>query len=97
MTLFFDRIDTVPVINTGMDTQLMQWLGVLVDTLNSDIDRLQNSFNLLTAQSYTSTQITDMQAAGTLSDGILLYDSVLNLYVGRISGALVKFTTAAYP
>ncbi len=97
MTIFLDRIDSVPVINAGIDMQLMQWLWVLVDSLNEDISDIQNAFNLLTAQSYTSTQITDMQTAGTLADGMLLYDSTLNLYVGRISGALVKFTTAAYP
>ena len=70
--------------------QLMQWIGLLVDTLNEDIDEIEGLFNLLSASSYTSTQITNMQTAGTLTDGMLLYDSTLNEYVGRISGALVK-------
>lgn len=97
MTIFLDRMDSVPVINAGIDMQLMQWFWVLVDSLNEDITDIENALNLLTAQSYTSTQITDMQTAGTLADGMLLYDSTLNEYVGRISGSLVKFTTTPYP
>jgi class 3 adenylate cyclase len=95
--LFLDRIDSAPVINSGIEMQLMQWIGLLVDTLNEDIDEIEGLFNLLSASSYTSTQITNMQTAGTLTDGMLLYDSTLNEYVGRISGALVKFTTTPYP
>ena len=72
-------------------------MTVLVDALNEDINDIEGYFNLLTAMSYTSTEITDMQTAGDLVDGVLLYDSVLNVYVGRISGALVKFTTTPYP
>jgi hypothetical protein len=90
-------VDSVPALNADLDMQLMQWLAVLVDSLNEDINKIQNSFNLLTAQSYTSAQITTMQGAGNLVDGVLIYDSTLNLYVGRISGSLVKFTTTPYP
>ncbi len=97
MSLFLDRIDAVPALNTDFNQQILQWLWVLVDALNENISDIQNAFNLLNASPYTSTQINDMQTAGTLTDGVFLYDSTLNVYVGRISGALVKFTTAAYP
>jgi hypothetical protein len=97
MTIFLDRIDSVPVLNVEIDKQLMSWLAVLVDSLNEDIADIESDFNLLTAQSYTAAQITAMQTAGTLVDGVLLYDTTGNVYVGRISGALVKFTTAAWP
>ncbi len=98
MAIFLDRIDAVPIAsNTEFDPQFLQWLWVLVDSLNENISDIQNAFNLLTAMSYTQTQITDMNTAGQLSDGVILYDTTNNLYVGRQSGSLVKFTTAAYP
>lgn len=97
MTLFLDRIDSVPIINIDVDPQFFQWLWVLVDTLNENLADIQTSFNLLTAQSYTSTEIATMETDGVLQDGVLLYDATLNVYVGRINGSLVKFTTTAYP
>jgi hypothetical protein len=98
MSIFLDRIDSVPIAsNTQFDTQFLQWLWVLVDALNENTSDIQNAFNLLTAIGYTQTQITDMNTAGQLSNGILLYDTTNNEYVGRQAGALVKFTTTAYP
>lgn len=98
MAIFLDRIDSVPVAsNTQFDPQFLQWLWVLVDALNENMSDIQNAFNLLTAIGYTQTQITDMNTAGQLSDGVLLYDTTNNVYVGRQSGSLVKFTTAVYP
>jgi len=98
MTMFLDRIDAVPIAsNTQFDPQFLQWLWVLVDSLNENISDIQNSFNLLTAMSYTQTEITDMNTAGQLNNGVILYDTTNNIYVGRQSGSLVKFTTAAYP
>jgi hypothetical protein len=98
MALFLDRIDSAPIAsNKEFDPQFLQWLWVLVDTLNENMSDIQTSFNLLTAISYTQTQITDMNTAGQLSDGVFLYDTTNNVYVGRQSGSLVKFTTAAYP
>lgn len=97
MTIFLDRIDSAPISDSAFDPQFLQWLWVLVDSLNENINDIQNSFNLLTAQSYTDTEISDMEAAGDLSDGVILYDSVNNVYVGRQNGALVQFTTAPYP
>ena len=97
MTIFLDRINAAPIVNSNFDTQFLQWIWVLVDSLNENIDDIQDGFNLLTAQSYTSAEITTMDGAGDLQDGILLYDTTNNVYVGRISGTLVKFTTAVYP
>lgn len=97
MTIFLDRIDAAPIANSAFDPQFLQWIWVLVDSLNENIGDIQNAFNLLTAMSYTQTQITDMDSAGQLSDGVLLYDSDNNVYVGRENGSLVKFTTTAYP
>lgn len=97
-TLFLDRIDSAPIINSDkFDPQFLQWLWVLVDTLNEDISDIQNAFNLLTAQSYTAAEIAALNVAGDLVNGILLYDTTNNVYVGMQSGSLVKFTTTAYP
>jgi len=97
-TIFLDRVDAAPVINNDtLDAQLLQWMWVLVDTLNENIADIQNAFNLLRAMSYTAAEIVQFQAGGLLVDGALLYDTTNNLYVGRQSGLLVKFTTTVYP
>jgi hypothetical protein len=98
MTLFLDRIDAVPIAsNKDFDSQFLQWLWVLVDSLNENLADIQNAFNLLTAMSYTQAQIVNMNLAGDLENGVILYDTTNDEYVGRQAGVLVKFTTAAYP
>lgn len=97
MALFLDRIDAAPIVNSDFDAQFLQWLWVLVDSLNENINDIQGAFNLLTAMSYTAVQIAAMNVAGQLGNGVLLYDTTNNVYVGKQNGALVKFTTAAYP
>lgn len=97
MTIFLDRIDAAPIVNKDFDPQFLQWIWVLVDVLNENINDIQNSFNLLTAMSYTNVEISDMESDGVLSNGVLLYDSVNHVYVGRQNGALVQFTTIPYP
>jgi hypothetical protein len=97
MSIFLDRIDAVPISNSDFDTQFLQWLWILVDALNENIRDIQDAFNLLTAIGYTQTQITDMDTAGQLENGVILYDTTNNVYVGKQSGLLVKFTTTAYP
>lgn len=95
--LFLDRIDAAPLLEDDFSFAYGAWVAVLVDSLNEVINDVQNAFNLLAGSPYTSVEINDMFTAGDLVDGIILYDTTLNVYVGKISGALVKFTTAAYP
>jgi len=97
MSVFLDRIDSAPVLNGDFEQPFLQWLWVLVDTLNENYTDIQGSFNLLTAMSYTAAEITAMNVAGTLTNGVLLYDTTNNVYVGMQNGALVKFTTTAWP
>ena len=97
MIIFLDRIDSVPIMNVDFDPQFFQWLWVLVDTLNEDLRDIQNSFNFLSAPNYTATEINTFFTDGDLSNGIVLYDTTNNVYVGMQSGALVQFTTTAYP
>lgn len=98
MTVFLslDKVDTVPVINTGIDKQLMLWLGVLVDVLNADLTRLEDAINTFAAPSYTALEISNF-APGDVIDGMIFYDSTNNEYVGMQAGSLVKFTTTPYP
>ncbi len=97
MAIFLDRIDAAPILGQDFDAQFLQWLWVLVDALNENISDIQNAFNLLEAMSYTAAEIAAMETDGLLGDGVLLYDTTTNVYVGKQSGALVQFTTAAYP
>lgn len=97
MAIFLDRIDAAPLANSDLDTQFLQWFWVLVDSLNENLTDIENAFNLLHAMSYTATQITNLESDGLLGNGILLYDTTNNVYVGRENGALVQFTTTAYP
>lgn len=97
MNVVLDRIDSAPIASSGLDHQFLQWLWVLVDSLNENIVAIEAAFNLLVASTYTQAEITSMQGAGDLSDGIILYDTTNNVYVGRQAGSLVKFTTTPYP
>lgn len=95
MSVSLDRID--PIAATEFDVQFLQWVWVLVDALNENMFDIENAFNLLAAPEYTQAQISAMQTAGQLDDGIVLYDTTNNVYVGREAGVLVKFTTTTYP
>lgn len=97
MSIFLDRIDSAPISNLGIDPQFLQWLWVLVDSLNENLSDIESAFNLITLSGYTQTEITDMNSDGDLADGIILYDTTNNVYVGRQNGSLVKFTVGAYP
>lgn len=96
-TIFLDRIDAAPVLTDVFEYPFASWLAVLVNVLNENIQDIQNAFNLLEAIGYTSAEIASMFAAGDLVNGVLLYDTDLDEYVGMQAGALVKFTTSAYP
>ena len=97
MTVFLDRIDSVPVVNSGLDSQFIQWLSVLVDSLNETLGDIEALFNVFYPPPYTQTQILQMQADGALQNGVLLHDTTNDEYVGRKNGVLVKFTTGSYP
>lgn len=98
-TIFLDRIDASPILSDVFEPPFASWLAVLVNVLNENLQDIQGYFNLLTAQSYTAAQITAMNTASPsqLNNGVLLYDTTNNVYVGKISGSLVKFTTTSYP
>ncbi len=95
--IFIERIDSVPLAADDFSYEYRAWVSVLVDSLNTTFEEIESDFNLLTAQSYTATEITDLFTDSKITDGIILYDSTNNVYVGMQSGALVQFTTTPYP
>lgn len=97
MTLFLDRIDAAPLNSEKFSFEFNSWVSVLVDSLNENLADIQNTINLFGGQSYTAVEIAQMLADGLLVNGIFLYDTTNNVYVGMQSGALVKFTTTPYP
>lgn len=97
MNLFLDRVNAYSPASHEFTFEFASWIANMIDILNEVINAIQNAFNLLEAPQYTATQIGDMFTAGTLSNGILLYDTTNDEYVGMQAGALVKFTTTAYP
>lgn len=98
--LFLDRIDSVPLEDDEFSFSFNSWVSVTVDTLNEDIQDIQDQFNGI-GLPYGPTRMTQAEilASTTLSDGVLIYctDHAPPCYVGRISGALVQFTTAPFP
>lgn len=98
MAISLERIDSVPIAHQdGLDPQFFLWLGTLIDTLNELIGDLETALNFLTAPNFTQVEIQSMNTAGDLSNGVLLYDTTNNWYVGRENGVLRRFTTASYP
>jgi hypothetical protein len=70
----------------------------LIDSTNENSNDLELFLNLnFTPPAFTEAQIVAMTA--TLPDGVILYctDHTPPCYVGKISGTLVQFTTAAFP
>lgn len=95
--IFLDRLDAAPIQGSDFPFDFNQWLANVVDTLNEVIIDLQNALNIFNAPSYTATEINDLFTAGSLSNGVILYDTTNDVYVGMQAGSLTKFTTASYP
>lgn len=98
------RIDGCPLQEDKLSFALISWLAVLADTLNSTFDLIEQNINTLntyaSAEGFavpklTAAQIIDLGV--TPPNGWLCYDTVNNVYVGKASEALVKFTTSPYP
>lgn len=83
-------IDAAPLNSDEFSFEFINWLAVTIDILNE---------NLLnpTVPQLTSAQIVSI--SGEAPDGALWYstDHVPPVYVGKINGALVQFTTTPFP
>jgi hypothetical protein len=95
--VFLDRIDSAPVSHDEFSFVFSSWFSVLVDTLNESFSTIENNFNNIQIQPLTTAQI--VAASVTAPDGSIWYssDHVPPVFVGKVNGALVQFTTAAFP
>jgi hypothetical protein len=101
MAVFLDRIDAAPLADDDFSFSFDSWISVTIDTLNEIIIDIQNQFNGV-GTPYGPTTLTQAQIialAPNLNDGVFLYctDHVPPVYVGKINGALVQFTTTPFP
>jgi len=95
MAVELERTNNVPIYgDSNLDGDIQRWLLTLVDSLNTTINEIEVSLNTI-AQSFTAAEITAL--ASNLEDGVLLYDTTNDVYVGRENGAMRQFTTAAWP
>lgn len=97
MAVFLNKINAAPLNSEQFSFEFNSWLSVMIGEINEDLTSLENFLNLHGGQHYTDVQINALFVAGALVDGILLYDTVNNVYVGMEAGSLVKFTTTPYP
>jgi hypothetical protein len=102
-TLFLDRIDAAPLDNDDFSYPFNAWIANTIDSLDEIIIDIQDQFNGLGIPygptELTQAEIVALNAAGQLNDGVLIYctDHIPPCYVGRKSGALVQFSTTAFP
>lgn len=101
--LFLDRIDAAPLDNEEFTYPFNAWVANTIDSLNEIIIDIQNQFNGIGVAfgptKLTQAQITSLNGLGLLDDGVFIYctDHIPPCYVGKISGALVQFSTTAFP
>lgn len=101
--IFLDRISAAPLANDDFSYPFESWVANTVDSLNEVVVDIQDQFNGIGIPygptRLTQAQIVALDADGQLDDGVFIYctDHAPPCYVGRISGALVQFTTAAFP
>ena len=100
-TYFLDRVDAAPLQNEDFSVPFNAWVANTVDSLNEIITNIQNALNGfdegVIIPALTTAQITAL--AVNAPDGTIWYstDHIPPVYVGKISGSLVQFTTTAFP
>lgn len=97
MMTFLDRIDAVPLQDDNFSFEFNSWVSVLVDSLNDTLQNIQDRINQPQFQAFSQADI--VAAAPNVPDGSMWYcnDHIPPCFVGKVNGALVQFTTAAFP
>lgn len=97
MPRFLDRIDAVPLAADPFSDEYKAWVTVLVDSLNSVIEAVEQSLNVLTVPSHTTAEIVSLSSS--TPNGTLFYatDGTPPNLVALIDGSLVQFTTTPFP
>jgi len=94
--LNLERIDAAPIQDEKFSHQFENWLSTLVDTINTDLDKLQNTFitGTVTLAAGTATVFTDLINTG---DNIFL-NLTNNVSAGIITTSIndeVSFTLSS--
>lgn len=108
MAVLLDRVDSSPVLtgdkvseennlSNKFDTQFLQWIWVLVEFINQGFSDIETAFNFLSAPHFTQNEIIDIIDSDEVDNGVIVYDTTNNIYVGKINGSLVQFSTTSYP
>lgn len=97
MTIFLERVSSAPLNEDDLSDELDSWFSTTVDELNETISQIENAINELAAPPFTQAQIIAL--APSAQNGRIWYctDSAPPVFVGKVNGALVKFTTTPFP
>lgn len=87
MTFQLDRIDAVPLAADNFSVEYRAWVAVLVDSLNSVINTVENALNNLAAPQFTTAEIAAL--VSDAPNGALFYDTTLNQLQAKVNGVLV--------
>lgn len=91
LTVTLDSIDAAPIADTEFDPQFLQWLWVLVDSLNETLIKIQDGFNFLTAPN-----VALLTETVTLTSGSPLFNvadgSVYNVGDNVVGGGIPPLT-----
>jgi hypothetical protein len=92
-----EKVNSAPINSNLFTFEMNSWIANLIDILNEDLISIENSFNNFVVQSFTQAEI--IAASTNAPDGSIWYctDHVPPVFVGKANGALVQFTTAAFP
>lgn len=82
--IFLDRIDAVPLAADNFSFEFRAWLAVLVDSLNSIVQTLEDN---LIAPSYTTAQITVL--AVNAQNGSIYYDITTHQLKAKVNDVIV--------
>lgn len=97
MSIFLERINSAPLLNSDLPTDFVNWVSTFVDSMNETIEDIQNNFNTLVIPPTLSADI--VTASVNASNGTFWYasDATPPCLVSKVGGALVKLTTTAFP
>lgn len=74
MSLLLDKIDAAPIANSEFDYQFLQWLWVLVDSLNENLNDIQFAVN-------STNIITGTTQAGQINSSYIVTNALLTTIV----------------
>lgn len=90
MSVFLGRIDAAPLSGSEFKPNFLQWIAVLVDTLNQTLESIQTGLNAndngTLVPSFTTAEITTL--ALTAANGTLWYDATTNQLKAKVNNAV---------